>query len=308
MTTILIVDDSSTDRILASGLLRKSDQEYEIFNAVDGKDALEKIELHLPDLVITDMQMPIMNGLELVRFAKENYPLIPFVLMTSQGSEQIAVEALHAGAASYVPKRVLADDLVDTVERVLSTSGRNLQMRRLLNRVKEQEIQIELEMDVALIAPAVSFLRQCAAGAHLCNENDQLRLSVALEEALANAYYHGNLELSSKLREEDHSLYHAMALERLAQEPYCRRKVFVKSHLTPQEMIFEITDQGKGFNIDDIPDPTDPANLIRPCGRGILLMKTFMDEVNYNETGNEVTLIKRQSPTNEIETPESQTI
>ncbi|VAX39358.1 Chemotaxis regulator - transmits chemoreceptor signals to flagelllar motor components CheY [hydrothermal vent metagenome] len=296
MATVLIVDDSSTDRILASGLLKKSGENYDIFNAVDGKDGLKKIELHLPDIIITDMQMPEMNGLEFVRMAKENYPLIPVILMTSQGSEAIAVEALQAGAASYVPKRVLAEDLAETVERVLSTSGKHVQMRRLLNRVKSQEIRLELEMDTTLIAPTVSFMRESATEAHLCDENDQLRLSVALEEALVNAFYHGNLEMNSELREQDHGAYHQLAEKRLTEEPYCHRKVYIEAHLTPHEMIFQIRDEGKGFDLALLPNPTDPANLTRPCGRGILLMKTFMDEINYNETGNQITLIKRHTP------------
>ena len=294
MTTILIVDDSSTDRILATGLLKKSGEDYQIFNAVDGKDGLAKIELHLPDIVITDMQMPEMNGLELVRYAKENYPLIPFILMTSQGSEEIAVEALHSGAASYVPKRALAEDLAETVERVLATSGKILQLRRLRNRVKKQELLLELEMNASLIPASVRFLRQSAAETFLCSENDQLRLSVALEEAIVNAFYHGNLELSSELREHQHSTYHELADQRLIEEPYCTRKIIIEAHLTPEEMIFHIQDDGAGFDLQSLPDPTDPANLIRPCGRGILLMKTFMDEVIFNEKGNKITLIKRQ--------------
>jgi anti-sigma regulatory factor (Ser/Thr protein kinase) len=54
-----------------------------------------------------------------------------------------------------------------------------------------------------------------------------------------------------------------------------------------------VRDEGPGFDPGGLPDPTDPANLERPCGRGLLLMKTFMDEVRYNDRGNEVTMRKR---------------
>ena len=56
-----------------------------------------------------------------------------------------------------------------------------------------------------------------------------------------------------------------------------------------------IRDEGKGFDPGSLPDPTDPENLIKASGRGLLLMRAFMDDVFHNETGNEVTLIKRQS-------------
>src|SRR5262245_32088399 len=121
MTTILVVDDSPMDRRLAGGLLDKTG-EWDVIYATDGKDALVRLELDVPDLVVTDMQMPEINGLELVETVRKQYPLIPTILMTAQGSEEIAVQALHRGAAGYVPKKRLAEGLADTVQRVLSAS------------------------------------------------------------------------------------------------------------------------------------------------------------------------------------------
>src|ERR1700688_4812396 len=130
MPSVLVVDDSPMDLHLAAGLLRKS-PDYTVFEAVDGKDALAQIELHLPDVVVTDMMMPNMNGLELVSAVKEQYPLIPIILMTSLGSEEVAVQALQNGAASYVPKRVLASELLEIVDRVLSTAHESRGRSRL---------------------------------------------------------------------------------------------------------------------------------------------------------------------------------
>ena len=99
MTTVLVVDDSATDRRLAGGLLKKNSS-FNVVYATDGHQALKQLELHLPDVVLTDLQMPEMNGLELVNVVNEEYPLIPVVLMTAQGSEEIAVQALQQGAAT----------------------------------------------------------------------------------------------------------------------------------------------------------------------------------------------------------------
>ena len=95
-TLLLVVDDSAMDRRLVGGILEKN-PDWSILYAVNGKQAIEEIEKHIPDLVLTDMQMPEMNGLELVTAIKEDYPLIPVVLMTAQGSEEIAVQALRRG-------------------------------------------------------------------------------------------------------------------------------------------------------------------------------------------------------------------
>ena len=70
----------------------------------------------------------------------------------------------------------------------------------------------------------------------------------------------------------------------------------MEARLTPRESVYVIRDEGPGFDPSEIPDATAPANLERPCGRGLLLMRTFMDTVDFNDRGNKVTLTKRRSP------------
>ena len=94
MQTLLVVDDSRVDRRLVGGLLQKTG-EYEVIYAENGRDALQRLELDIPDAVLTDLHMPELNGLELVQAIKRDYPLIPVLLMTAQGSEELAVEALR---------------------------------------------------------------------------------------------------------------------------------------------------------------------------------------------------------------------
>jgi CheY-like chemotaxis protein len=300
MATLLVVDDSAMDRRLVGGILEKN-PDWTILYAINGKQALEEIEKHIPDLVLTDMQMPEMNGLELVTAIKEEYPLIPVVLMTAQGSEEIAVQALRRGAGSYVPKRRLAQELRETVERVLGTADVDRSESRLMHRVSRLETTFVLETDSALVPSVVNYIQQAMTRMRFCDETDCLRVGVALEEALLNSYYHGNLEISSDLRESDHNAYYQLSKKRSQEPPYCDRKIYVESLLTPEECRFVIRDEGPGFDRSLLRDATDPANLERPCGRGLLLIRTFMDEVQYNDRGNEVVLVKRRRKTTPAE-------
>jgi anti-sigma regulatory factor (Ser/Thr protein kinase) len=157
------------------------------------------------------------------------------------------------------------------------------------------ECTFELENDLTLIPPLISYFQRTVKGTELLDDTDCLRVGVALEEALMNAVYHGNLEVKSQLREQNHRAYYDLAKQRMQEQPYSDRRIVVTAIITRMDATYIIRDAGPGFDPDELPDPTDPANLDRPFGRGLLLMHTFMDEVKYNDKGNEVTLVKRAS-------------
>ncbi|MGH7201284.1 MAG: response regulator, partial [Planctomycetaceae bacterium] len=275
MTTVLVVDDSKMDR-LKSGRILEKDSDWTVLYATDGNEALEQIELHLPDIVLTDLQMPGMDGLELTNAVKADYPLLPVILITGAGSEEIAVQALQQGAASYVPKKSLGYDLVETVRRVLSAAREEQGQARVLTRLGRWAFTFTLENDASLIPSVVHYAQQAVTEMRICGEMDRLRVGVALEEALLNAYYHGNLEVSSELREQDHRAYYELARRRAQEPPYRDRRIDFDALLTPDAATFTVRDDGPGFDPASLPDATDPANLERPCGRGLLLMQTFM--------------------------------
>ncbi|HZT82047.1 MAG TPA: ATP-binding protein [Gemmataceae bacterium] len=105
-------------------------------------------------------------------------------------------------------------------------------------------------------------LRACHFGDH-----DIFSIKLALEEALVNAIKHGNQMDRSK-------------------------KVRISYSVRPDRFDVCVTDEGRGFDPSDVPDPTAPENLERPCGRGLMLMRHYMSEVAYNAPGNSVTMSK----------------
>ncbi len=291
MANILVVDDSAADRELAGHLLE--DTASTVFYAEDGKKALAQLQTHTVDLVLTDLVMPELDGLALVEQVKADHPGLPVVLMTARGSEEIAVRALERGAASYVTKKQLVRDLVESVTRILDASKEHKSYKRLLGRLRAASFVLENDFD--LIASLVSYLTKVLRDSEMFNEADCHRIATALDEALSNACCHGNLEVQSELREYDPRAYRALATERRDVMPYRDRRIQIHTNLTSGDARFVIKDDGKGFDPSAIPDPTSPENLEQPSGRGLLLMTAFMDDVHYNEVGNEVTLLKRRS-------------
>ena len=300
MTTVLVVDDSAIDRRLVGGLLRKA-SDWEIEYAADGAEALEESEKTLPDLIVTDLHMPRMDGLELVRAMRERHPEVPVILMTAYGSEAFAVEALEQGAASYVPKSQLADKLCETVREILARASAHRSYEELLSRLNRSEFTffVELGNDASLIDPMVDLVQQTVARARLSDSSGQLRIGVALREALLNALLHGNLEIP--LEHMDDAREHLLRQrdlpirsEKPAQKALDDRRIFVNVRISTDEARFVIRDEGPGFDVSAVPSSWEPGGLEQQGSRSLSLIRAFMDEVIYNEAGNEVTLVKRK--------------
>jgi CheY-like chemotaxis protein len=299
-----VVDDSPIDRLVAANLAEQA-LGWEIAQVENGAQALAALARQAPDIVLTDLQMPEVNGLELVQAVRRLQPLVPVVLMTAYGSEEIAIQALQQGAASYVPKRVLERDLAPTLERVLGVARVGRQRQRLLSRIKRAEADFVLENDPSLLSVLRALQQEAAESMGLVDATDCIRLGIALEEALTNAMYHGNLEVDSEVRQRGYGAYVRQAQERCGQPPYRDRRVHVSVRLSLTEAVYVIRDEGPGFDPSGLPDPRDPANLDRASGRGLLLIRTFMDEVTYNPAGNQITLVKRRSAGDRSGPPDS---
>ena len=294
MSQILVVDDSALERRVLGGLL-STNPEWTVDFAGDGAEALERCKVMEPDLVLTDFNMPRMDGLQLLMKLKLHHANIPVIIATADGSEELAVSALQQGAASYVPKSLMARDLTRVVATVLSASQDRRKNDAIFSSLDCQQLKFSFPSDRRLIGPAVNTLQDYGMRFGVIREQDRTRIGVALEEALLNAIIHGNLEVSSKLRDADDGSYEKLIAMRIAQSPYRDRKVRVIAKFSHSEVRFVIRDEGRGFDVSKLPDPTDPENIARAHGRGILLIRTFMDSIEYNAKGNQVTLVKRKS-------------
>ena len=286
---ILVVDDSAVDRHLVSSLL-SAEKHWEVEVAADGARALELInESEPPDLIVTDLQMPYVDGLQLVKELQATHSLIPVVLITSQGSEQTAIEALKCGAASYSPKSHLQKDLVRTVRQVLQLSQHVRASQMNAVQLVSTNLAFVLENDVGLIGPLIEHLQ---AKMPIWSERDRLQIAMAIDEALVNAMHHGNLEVDSRLRDDDDARYYDQIRERRVKSPFRERKVQVQAEFSDQHLCVQISDEGPGFDPCSIPDPTCDENIQKVGGRGLFLIKSFMNQVAHNAAGNQITMTK----------------
>ena len=214
--------------------------------------------------------------------------------MTAHGSEEVAALALSKGAASYIPKAYLAQDLLPTLERILSLTNANRQHVHAFDCLATTEFHYVLRNDPELIAPIIGYLDEVIKLLRLCDATGRMRIAVALQESLLNAMYHGNLEVASDLRQDDEAIFHDTIKVRREQLPYQGRRVFFDVKVTPLEAAYTVRDEGHGFDRAALPDPSAPENMERIGGRGLLLIRTFMDQVSHNDRGNAIVMVKRR--------------
>jgi anti-sigma regulatory factor (Ser/Thr protein kinase) len=162
----------------------------------------------------------------------------------------------------------------------------------LPSAVAAEHVHLQIPSKPEWIAPTVDYLKQKAVLCGACQESRVRKLTVALHEALTNAVVHGNLELSSDLKEHaDVSFAEAMAA-RAADPRYGERLVDVEMDYDGERCRWAVTDQGRGFDVEQVlrQGEADPEALLRPSGRGILMMRAFLDEVAFESGGRRVLL------------------
>ena len=114
---LLVIDDSRESRDFLEELLRG--QGYRVLTARDGKEGLTRARKEFPDLILVDMQMPEMTGLEVIEVLHDEGRDIPIIFLTVHGSEALAVQAFRLGARDYIPKPYAPEVILESVERAL---------------------------------------------------------------------------------------------------------------------------------------------------------------------------------------------
>jgi Histidine kinase-like ATPase domain len=163
--------------------------------------------------------------------------------------------------------------------------------KRLIDSTTLCQFEYSIDNDVTLIAPLLELAQRMCAGMKICDEAGCMQIGIALEHAILNAIYHGNLEIGT----DDHSDPQLIA-QRLKAAPYAQRKIFVELRITREEARFVVGDQGPGFNAKEMTSKARQMALTGETGRGLFLMWAFMDSLTFDEKGNTTVMVKRRSP------------
>ncbi len=143
---VLVIDDSQQIRDFVAEYVLIS-QGYEVEMAKDGVEGLHMALTHPPDLILTDFEMPRMTGPEVLRELNQRGSKIPAILMTSHGSEEVAIEVFRLGVQDYINKPFMPEDMIKAIEKALSMARLKREKEELTNRVIRANKDMELRLN-----------------------------------------------------------------------------------------------------------------------------------------------------------------
>jgi serine/threonine-protein kinase RsbW len=228
-------------------------------------EAVRWIESGVVDLVVADLTNATAADSQLVRSIHSRRTPVPLVV-TTVPTDSLTAELLRSGTADVLAYPFSDDALDETIEKAQThhlLHGDLLKVQPFLT----EHIEFVIPSRVEYLDGILNHLSERLVKMRVI-EPDSIDVIVALDEAIVNAIKHGN-----------------------GYDP--AKQVRIVAEITRGAARFEVTDEGEGFRMQDVPDPCAPENLLRTSGRGILLIRATMDEVAYNDRGNSLRMVKR---------------
>ena len=306
----LVVDDDQDSR----GILRRV-AEGKGFRVIEGQDGEQAVRLAhelRPALILMDIGMPKKNGLDALRDIREADPHVPVVIVSAAEHPESGEQALDLGAVNFVLKPFDLREIRFVVDRIRAALREEEDLRPALELLMERRTVLAVPSDLTLLAPVVAYLGRELRVHFPGFDVPVTEVKLALYEAIANAIEHGNLEIDyeakTKAMSEEGGI-RALIEHRRADPKYRDRKLRVEAEYEAGSVRYRIRDQGPGFSPKGVEDRHNLGDVTALHGRGIHLMRHYMDDVSWSPTGNEIrmTLTLKRRPlgptTTQIVTP-----
>ncbi|TGK00452.1 response regulator [Leptospira selangorensis] len=288
---ILFVDDEEVIRDLFQEIFGS---EYELLLAGTAEQGLTLAESETFDLIITDIRLPRMNGIEFITKLREKGVDTPFIVITGNQDIQISINALRLGAVDFFLKPFRMEAIRYSLLRFrnLFYAGKDLVDKRMF-QVRESRQKFALLPRLGNLNQYVHLILKSLSHLPNLHNEDQLSLKVALYELIGNAIEHGCARITYHQKQElmfqenDYFSY----VDKICESKEEWIQVEVDYDDTRVTVILE--DGGEGFDPARVPDPVQDPNASQLSGRGIFLVRMNVDSLSYNDKGNQVTFVKK---------------
>jgi len=294
---ILIVDDNVKNANHLTQVLQ--DPDFYLEPAYSGRDALQKLSVKDFDIIVCDIQMPEMSGLELLSHIRHSYDDLAFILMTEEMQQDYLIEAIRLGASDFVRKPVDRIQLLKSIRLQINKRKDVLDYLKVSGCVSQAEIKLDLPpamfQQVDFIKIFTMFFRQnLNISTKIVNE-----LLLCMEEMLYNAFIHGTMGLKQHERTICYDSYKKLIQHKLQLPEIACKKIhlLLKVDQEQDKIIFEVEDEGEGFDyglwLERL--KTNQGIQLDEYGRGISIIYHLTDKVSFDKNGRFIRIEKKIS-------------
>jgi len=299
---ILIVEDDLASREYLRNAIEMEGHDYRI--AVNGSEALDIYVDFKPELILCDIQMPVMDGLELLETVRSRKSNSIFVMLTAFSTEEYAIRAFHLGANNYIKKPIRQNELLELLtkyERIIK--NRRIGNPEIPGRLSKRELKLHFKSEDGSMPKVVDFL--LSETADLFSNDEKISIELGLMELLTNAVEHGNLEITSPEKQlaSQNGEFEELLQKKLQNKNLAEREVTVHFLMNEEYCEWIIMDQGNGFNWQEMQSNLQEDRLYELNGRGVFICQFLFDEMEFQGNGNTVRVRKNFFPS-EVTIPE----
>ncbi|MFP6581133.1 MAG: response regulator [Candidatus Hydrogenedentota bacterium] len=296
MNVLIVDDDRATLEFMSDAVKHEGHTTYV---AENGEEAMTLYTEFNPDLVITDIRMPRVDGLELLKLIRKNDQQIKVIVTTAFGSEDYAKQALEYGASGYINKPVRIRELTNLVRETDISNRRNRIRKNLESRLQIQKFSMTVDNRMER-APDIAAILTEKASVYL-GEDVLAGVHMGLLELITNAIEHGNLNISSEEKREALAgepgdmlkLYQRKSHQgQLLYPEFARMLVHINVSMTPDYCEWTVKDEGDGFDWEQEAIASADRNENASTATGIDLCRIRFDELHHMGNGNTVRVRK----------------
>lgn len=287
---VLLVEDDAASLSYLEVLMKREGHEYR--SATDGKAGLKTFHEFNPDIVLSDINMAHMNGLEMVERIRQNKPGAIIIMLTAYNSEEYVIKAMKVGANNYLKKPVSKNSLISLLRKYTSVIEAKKIKSSICQYQTEHSFVLKFKTNTESVSSLVNFLVKESSDKF--TEEQKLDIKLGLGELVLNSVEHGNMGITYEEKSTaviDGTLQSLYA-EKMEHPDIKNRYVTIAYNQTQCGAEWEITDEGNGFDPDCIPNPISEDGIMRLHGRGIFICKFQFDEMEYIGKGNKVRVVK----------------
>ena len=240
---LLIADDSAEVLDFLQDFLVKAG--HAVFCARDGEEALNFFQNEEIEGIFCALTLPKLGGLELLKEVKSANSRRPLVMLCPTSDSENALNAVQLGACDYLIKAIDPLELRRTLDRVESLHEGFHFSAYALDHLLQETRTLEIGNDFEGVNRIIAFMTQDLPSYGILTQEQLFRMNMLLKEAIENAIFHGNLELSSEMRRDNPKLFYKTAALKRDIDPYKNRKLILQYDISRNSAKYVVRDEGK---------------------------------------------------------------